>query len=92
MAGPMARLSNLVSTQNAGTRAAVEVVVKSDFNTIIDEIGAGGGPVLTRAYDAARVPPGDRPARTLALNGSLGLYAGSPDTLIAALVAAGRPG
>ena len=88
---PLAGLSNLYSSENAGRRATVEVIVKSDFPTIIDEIGRGGGPVLTSAYDAARVPAGDRAARTLALDGNLGLYAGSPDALVAALVAAGRP-
>ena len=88
---PVSGLSNLVSAGNAPNRAAVEVAVKSDFPALIDEIGAGGGPLLARAYDAARVPETDRPARTLALNGNLGLYASSPDALVAALVAAGRP-
>ena len=88
---PLSGLQNLVSPENADARAAVELAVKSDFPALIDEIGAGGGPLLTRAYDVARVPESDRAARTLALNSNLGVYAGSPDALIAALIAAGRP-
>mgnify|MGYP004540382017 CR=1 FL=1 len=70
----------------AQRRGAVEVAVKSAHPGILEEIDAGGGPALSRALDAAGVPPEDRPARLLQLKGDLGLYRANPGALVAALV------
>lgn len=67
-------------------RGAVEVIVKSEFPAILADIDAGGGPVLTRAMDAARIALGDRSARTLQLQGDLGLYSANPGALVTALM------
>ncbi|WP_411891925.1 hypothetical protein [Yoonia sp. SDW83-1] len=67
-------------------RGQVELIVKSNFPGIIDEIQAGGGPALTEAMDAAGIPPGDRPARILQMQGDLGLYAQNPGALVVALM------
>ena len=70
-------------------RGRVELIVKSNYPGILDEIRAGGGPVLTQAMDAARIPPGDRPARLTQLQGDLGLYSGNPGALVVALMVYG---
>lgn len=74
----------------ASPNGAVEVLVKSNHPALIAEIDAGGGPLLTRAFDAAGVPEQDRPARTLQLQGNLGLYDANPGALVTALSVYGR--
>ncbi len=74
----------------AGPNGAVEVLVKSNHPALIAEINAGGGPLLTRTFDAAGVPVQDRPARTLQLQGNLGLYDANPGALVTALSVYGR--
>lgn len=76
----------LVNPAEAQRRGAVEVAVKGAFPGILDEIEAGSGPSLSRAFDAAGVPPGDRPARLIQLRGDLGLYAANPGALVTALM------
>ena len=76
----------LVDPAEAQRRGAVEVAVKSAHPTILDEIEAGSGPNLIRAFDAAGVPSQDRPARVLQLRGDLGLYAANPGALVTALM------
>lgn len=70
-------------------RGQVELWVKTNHPALIDHIGAGGGPLLTRAFDLARVPAADRPTRVLQMQGDLGLYAANPEALIVALMAFG---
>ena len=74
----------------ASSNGAVEVLVKSNHPALIAEINAGTGPLLTRAFDAAGVPEQDRPARTLQLQGNLGLYDANPGALVTALSVYGR--
>lgn len=74
---------NAIYTQRRG---AVEVIVKSDFDGIIADIQAGGGPTLTRAFDAAGIPPAERATRAFQLNNDLALYAGSPGALVTAIM------
>jgi hypothetical protein len=74
------------SAAEQNRRGAVEVFVKSNHTALIDEIGAGGGPTLTRAFDIAGVPAADRPARVIQLDANLGLHAASPAALIRALL------
>ena len=75
----------LVNPAESQRRGAVEVVVKSSFPGILDEIEAGAGPNLEEALDAAGVPAEDRPARLIQLRGDLGLYQANPGALVAAL-------
>jgi hypothetical protein len=70
-------------------RGAVELVVKSEFPAILNDINAGSGPILTRAMDAALIPVQDRPTRVLQLQGDLGLYSANPGALITALMVYG---
>ena len=72
-------------------RGATELAVKGDLAAVLADIDAGGGPALTRAFDAARVPPADRPARALQLDGDLGLYTANPGALVSALLLWGQP-
>jgi hypothetical protein len=83
-------VASLVDPAQAQRRGAVEVVVKSAYPGILDEIAAGAGPNLLRALDAARVPEADRPGRLTQLRGDLGLYEGNPGGLVAALMLYGR--
>lgn len=71
-------------------RGRVEVIVKTNYPAILDEIRAGDGPVLSEAMDAARIPAGDRPARITQLQGDLGLYNGNPGALVVALMVYGN--
>ena len=87
---PSLNVGALVDPAEAQRRGAVEVAVKSAYPGILDEIGAGGGPALSAAMDAAGVPPGDRAARLLQLQGDLGLYASNPGALAATLLLYGR--
>lgn len=70
-------------------RGRVEVIVKSNYNAILDDINAGGGPVLTEAMDAAGIPEGDRPTRIIQLQSDMGLYANNPGALVVALMVYG---
>jgi hypothetical protein len=70
-------------------RGRVEVIVKSQFDTIKSDIRAGGGPVLTMAMDAAGVPLGDRPTRIIQLQSDMGLYENGPGPLVTALMVYG---
>ncbi|WP_394153384.1 hypothetical protein [Loktanella salsilacus] len=67
-------------------RGAVELAVKSEFPAILSQIDAGGGPALTAAFDAAGVPPQDRPARIIQLQRDAGIYASNPGALSSALL------
>ncbi|MBS1302769.1 hypothetical protein [Loktanella sp. SALINAS62] len=67
-------------------RGAVELAVKSELPAIMNDVSAGGGPALTRAFDAAGVPVADRPARIIQLRSDSGLYAASPGALASALL------
>lgn len=70
-------------------RGEVEVIVKSNHPTLLNEIADGGGPVLTQAMDAARIPVAERPARVLQMRGDIGLYAEAPGALVTALMVYG---
>jgi len=70
-------------------RGAVELIVKSEYPVILQEIEAGGGPVLRDAMDRAGIPEADRPARLLQLRSDLPLYAESPAALVTALLTYG---
>lgn len=70
-------------------RGQVEVIVKSNFPAILDDIRAGGGPILSDAMDKAGVPATDRPARITQMQGDLGLYATNPEALVVALMVYG---
>lgn len=70
-------------------RAAVEVVVKSNYEAIKDDIRAGGGPSLTKAMDTAQIPERDRPTRTMQLRADFGLHSTSPGALVTALTVYG---
>lgn len=83
-------LRGAVDPGQAARRGAVELAVKGSFPGILDEIGAGGGPALTRAFDVAGVPLQDRPGRVIQLAGDLGLYEANPGALVTALVVYGR--
>ena len=70
-------------------RGAVELIVKSNYEQIKTDIRAGGGPVLTKAMDAARIPQRDRPARTIQTQSDMGLYNTTPGALVTALMVYG---
>ena len=67
-------------------RGRVELIVKSNYDAIKDDIRAGGGPILTEAMEAARIPETDRPARIIQLQSDMGLYANNPGALVVALM------
>ncbi len=67
-------------------RGAVELIVKSEQAAVLNDIANGGGPALTAAMDAARIPPSDRPARLIQLEGDRGLYEVNPGALVTALM------
>jgi hypothetical protein len=73
----------------AQRRGKVEVFVKSNFDAVIADIAAGGGPVLTQAMTTAAIPVRDHPARALQLRADLPLYAGTPGALVTALMVYG---
>lgn len=79
-----------LSPAEAQRRGAVEVEVKSSWPVLVQEIEAGGGPMLSRAMDAAGVPVQDRSARIIQLKGDLGLYEANPAALVTALMLYGR--
>lgn len=85
--GPVApafdQAANAVNTERRG---AVEVIVKTNHPTLLAEIAAGGGPVLTRAMDTAGVPAGDRAARILQMQGDLPVYRNNLEALTTALL------
>lgn len=73
----------------ARQRGAVELHVKVNHQALLTEIATGGGPQLTRAFDLAGVPQGDRNARRIQLEGDRGLYEQNPEALISALMVYG---
>lgn len=75
-----------MTAQDNTRRGAVEIAVKAEFPALIADISRGGGPALERAFDAAAVPPADRPARRLQLSGDLGLYESNPGALVTSLL------
>ena len=83
---PATGLSPMVDNKRRGQ---VELVVKSNYETIKNDIRAGGGPVLTKAMDAAAIPERDRPARILQLQSDMGLHANNPGALVIALMVYG---
>lgn len=70
-------------------RGQVELIVKSNYDTIRKEISAGGGPALTKAMDAAGIPLSERPARIIQLQSDIGIYNASPGALVTALMVYG---
>ncbi len=64
--------------------------MKGGYPAILDEIEAGTGPNLWRAFDAAGVPISDRSARTTQLQGDLGLFEANPGALVAAILLYGH--
>lgn len=70
----------------AERRAQVELAVKSEFTVLLADIRSGGGPVLTAAFDAAAVPLDERAARTVQLQGDIGVFDNNPDALISQLL------
>ena len=70
-------------------RGEVELFVKSNHPALLEEIAAGGGPLLGEAMDLAGVPEPDRPTRLRQLQADLALHAGSPEALIVALMVYG---
>ncbi len=70
-------------------RGRVEVLVKSNWPMILNEIDAGGGPTLTQAMDAARIPGEERAARITQLQGDREIYANNPGALIVSLMVYG---
>ena len=70
-------------------RGEVELIVKSNYEAIKTDIRAGGGPILTKAMDAARIPQRDRPARIIQLQSDMGLYQTTPGALVTALMVYG---
>ncbi len=71
-------------------RGEVELIVKSNYEEIKTDVRAGGGPVLTKAMNAARIPDQDRPARIIQLQSDMGLYQATPGALVTALMVYGR--
>jgi len=71
---------------NAEHRGAVEVYVKTHFDTILAQIRRGDGPELTEAYRIAGVPESDRLIRTLQLRGDIALYESSASALVGAIL------
>lgn len=70
-------------------RGQVELLVKTNYPEILQEIDAGGGPTLWQAMQIARIPLEDRPARITQLQGDKQIYAGSPGALVTALMVYG---
>lgn len=70
-------------------RGKVEVFVKTNHTEILNDVLAGGGPTLSQAMDAARIPARDRPARILQLQSDFGLYQTNPGALVVALMVYG---
>jgi hypothetical protein len=87
---PGLNVGALVNPAEAQRRGAVELAVKTAFPGILNEIAAGGGPALTAAMDAAGIPPGDRAARLIQLQGDVNLYGSNPGALASALLLYGR--
>jgi hypothetical protein len=87
---PVSGISTLVGNAAYNKRRGqVEIIVKSNFDTIKDDIRAGGGPILTKAMDTARIPERDRPARIIQLQSDMGLYNGAPGALVTSLMVYG---
>lgn len=70
-------------------RGQVEVIVKSNFPDILDEISIGSGDTLTSAMNAANIRGEERPARILQMQGDLMLYQNNPEALVVALMVYG---
>jgi len=84
---PTAGVSGVIgSAEYQKRRGDVEVIVKSNYEAIKGDIRASGGPVLTKAMDAARIPERDRPARIIQLQSDMGLYNTTPGALVTALM------
>lgn len=82
-----APLPALTSLSNPA-RGATEVFVKTNHSALIRDLRTGGGPVLTQAYDTARVPDDLRPVQTLRLQSDLQIYQTNPGALVTAILAA----
>lgn len=67
-------------------RGRVEVFVKTNHPALIADIRAGGGAILSEAFDIARVPRSIRPAHTLQLQSDLQLYETNIEALIVAIM------
>ena len=71
-------------------RGQVEVFVKTNHPALISEIAIGGGPLLNEAFELARVPASDRPARRIQLQSDVSLYKTAPGSLVTALMVYGN--
>jgi len=74
---------------NAGynqTRGQVEIFVKSNHPALIADLRAGGGSILTEAFDIANVPQSARAPHTLQLQSNLQLYESNLDALVVAIM------
>ena len=84
---PLSGISTIVG--NAAyekRRGEVELIVKSNYPQIKNDIQAGGGPVLTEAFDIAAVPAQVRAPHTLQLQSDLALYETNLDALVVAIM------
>lgn len=70
-------------------RGRVEVLVKTNYDQILEDIRSGGGAALTEAMDAALIPVQDRPTRIMQLQADLPLHESSPDALVVSLMVYG---
>ena len=70
-------------------RGRVELSVKSNFDQIIPDINAGGGPALDEAIALAGIPESDRPTRIIQLRNDVGRYANNPGALVTVLMVYG---
>ncbi len=72
-----------------GRRGRVEVLVKSNHPALMSQIMAGSGPLLATAMETAGIPPSERAARIIQMQGDIGLYQQSPEALVTALMVYG---
>lgn len=87
---PGQAISNSVQNAQYNTRRGqVEIFVKTNFDALIVDIDAGGGPTLTQAMDLARVQAPTRPILALRLKSDMAIYRKSPDALVVALMVHG---
>ena len=86
VSGLMTAAENKAYSQRRG---AVELIVKTNHPQILADIRAGGGPVLTEAMQAARIPAEDRPARVFQMQRDIDLYTANPGALVVALMVYG---
>ncbi|NSX55269.1 hypothetical protein [Parasulfitobacter algicola] len=70
-------------------RDQVEVFVKNNHPSLINEILTGGGPLLQEAMKIARVPMSEREALLLELQENKNLYAENAEAMVVTLMVHG---